>query len=315
MPMEKAEQTIVIKRVKKSAEGAHGGSWKIAFADFALALMAFFLVLWLIESTTELEKATIAGYFSDPRSIADQGDGGTPYVLNLGGRPLDVANQGLNLALVREDQEQAVESPQDLENPEYIELARLRQIEILEGLKGDLEQEIGGNQELQWVSDSLQMELTEDGLKIEVIDRENRPLFNSGEDVLQSYALQIMWAMGRILNTVPNRINVIGHTDSTPFNNNGDYTNWELSADRANAARRAMLEGGLPEDKVAQVIGMGDSVPFDENDPLNQANRRIVILVMNALAEERLGLQNRTSQRRGVLNTDLLPQAEPLELF
>ena len=134
--MEKSEQTIVIKRVRRADAGAHGGSWKIAFADFALALMAFFLVLWLIESTTELEKMTIAGYFSDPRSLADRGDGGTPYVLDLQGRPLDVSNQGLNVALVREDQEQVVEAPSEPENAEYIELARLRQIEAREDARG-----------------------------------------------------------------------------------------------------------------------------------------------------------------------------------
>ena len=142
--MEKSEQTIVIRRIKKSGGGHHGGAWKIAFADFALALMAFFLVLWLIESTTDLEKMVIAGYFSDPRSLANSGDGGTPYVLDLGGRPLSVANQGLNLALVQEDQDQNVESAEDLENPEAIELARLRQIEMLDSVRGQIEELVAG---------------------------------------------------------------------------------------------------------------------------------------------------------------------------
>src|SRR5690606_23558169 len=159
--MEKNEQTIVIKRVKKNAGGAHGGSWKIAFADFALALMAFFLVLWLIESTTDLEKMVIAGYFSDPRSLANSGDGGTPYVVDLGGRPLNVANQGLNLALVQEDQEQVVESIDELENPELAELARLREIELLQSLKGQIEEVIAGNQTFEWFNESVLMQVTE----------------------------------------------------------------------------------------------------------------------------------------------------------
>ena len=314
--MEKGgEQTIVIRRVNKNKGGAHGGSWKIAFADFALALMAFFLVLWLIESTTELEQQTIAGYFSDPRAIAEVGDGGTPYVVDLGGRPLDVANQGLNLTLVREDQEQVVEASQEPENLEHIELARLRQIEMLEGLKGDIEDSVRTNQEFDWFSDSMLLEVTEDGLKIQVVDRENRPLFDSGQAVLRGYAAEILWAMGRILGTVPNRINVIGHTDSTPFNNNGEYSNWELSADRANAARRALVDGGLDGEKLAQVIGMGDSVPFDTEDPLNPANRRIVIMVLNQVAEQRLEQQNQALERASIVNPQVVPPAPPLELF
>ncbi len=321
--MEKNAQTIVIRRVNRKAAGHHGGSWKIAFADFALALMAFFLVLWLIESTTELEKQTIAGYFSDPRSIANLGDGGTPYVVDLDGRPLDVANQGLNLALVREDQEQVVEEPSEPENAEYIELARLRQIEILEALRGELEDEIRTNHEFEWFSDSITMEVTEDGLEIQVADRENRPLFDSGQAILKPYVAEVLWTMGRVLQTVPNRINVLGHTDAAPFHNNGDYTNWELSTDRANAARRALLTGGMDEQKVGQVIGMGSSTPFDAEDPLNPANRRIVILVLNQIAETRMLQQ---SGSRGNVNTvpqlsctrsNEDPQAgcPPLEIF
>ena len=179
--MEKTEQTIVIKRVKKVAAGAHGGSWKIAFADFALALMSFFLVLWLIESTTNLEKMAIAGYFSDPTNLGAVGDGGTPYVLDLEGRPLNVTNQGMNLSLVRQDENQLVESPPEIENPEFVELARLRQIETLENLRGQVEAEINLNQQFEWFKDSVTFEITEEGLMVQIIDRENRPLFDSSD--------------------------------------------------------------------------------------------------------------------------------------
>jgi len=215
--LQKSEQTIVIKRVKKYAAGAHGGSWKIAFADFALALMAFFLVLWLIESTTELEKMVIAGYFSDPTSLANSGDGGTPYVLDLQGRPLTLPNQGLNLALVQADQEQAAEASEVLENAEYIELARLRETELLESLRGQVEEIIAGNQEFEWFSDSLTMEVTELGLSIQIVDRENRPLFPSGSEQMQPYALEVLWAMANVLQDIPNKISIYGHTDSVPF--------------------------------------------------------------------------------------------------
>ncbi|TFH75425.1 flagellar motor protein MotB [Gammaproteobacteria bacterium LSUCC0112] len=299
--MEKSEQTIVIKRVKKIAGGHHGGAWKIAFADFALALMAFFLVMWLIESTTDLEKMVIAGYFSDPRSLANSGDGGTPYVVDLGGRPLTVANQGLNLALVQEDQEQMVEASDELENPEVAELARLRAIENLQSLRGQIEEVVAGNQSFEWFGDSATMEVTNEGLAIQIMDRENRPIFDSGSAQMRPYALEVLWAMAGILGAVPNKVSIYGHTDSVPFGNNGGlYSNWELSSDRANSARRALVEGGLPEDRFAQIIGMGSSMPFDQIDTTSQSNRRIVIMVLNELAEQNLREDAIESEQNGI---------------
>ena len=306
--MEKSEQTIVIKRVKKYAAGHHGGSWKIAFADFALALMAFFLVLWLIESTTELEKMVIAGYFSDPRSLASDGDGGTPYVVDLQGRPLSLPNQGLSLALVQEDREQAVEALDELENLEYIELARLRETQLLESLEGQLEQVIAGNQEFEWFSDSLQMDVTEDGLSIQIIDRENRPLFASGSEQMQPYALEVLWAMANVLEDIPNKVSIYGHTDSVPFGSNfAQYTNWELSADRANAARRALVEGGMDFDQFAQIIGMGSSLPLLPANPEDASNRRIVIMILNRLAARRI--------MEGTINAELEGGAPPEDIL
>ena len=315
--MEKSEQTIVIRRIKKSGGGHHGGAWKIAFADFALALMAFFLVLWLIESTTDLEKMVIAGYFSEPRSLANSGDGGTPYVLDLGGRPLSVANQGLNLALVQEDQDQNVESTQDLENSEAIEVARLRQIEMLDSVRGQIEELVAGNQEFEWFSDSASIELTEDGLSIQITDRDNRPVFNMGSSDLMPYARQVLWSMAQILNEVPNKISIYGHTDSVPFGaNGGEYTNWELSSDRANSARRALVEGGLPYEKFAQIIGMGSSMPLLEDNPEDHANRRIVIMVLNEIAERRLTENTRQSELSGSEPPDsALPDGPLPEIF
>lgn len=315
--MEKTEQTIVIKRVKKYAAGHHGGAWKIAFADFALALMAFFLVMWLIESTTDLEKMVIAGYFSDPRSLANSGDGGTPYVVDLGGRPLSVANQGLNLALVQEDQEQMVEASEELENPEVAELARLRAIENLQSLRGQIEEVVAGNQAFEWFGDSASMEITDEGLAIQIVDRENRPIFDSGSSQMRSYALEVMWAMARILAEVPNKVSIYGHTDSVPFGADGGvYSNWELSSDRANSARRALAEGSLPEERFAQIIGMGSSMPIDEIDTTSQANRRIVIMVLNELAEQSLREGTLETERDGITPPDEAQPSGPVpEIF
>lgn len=313
--MEKTEQNIVIKRVKKVAGGAHGGAWKIAFADFALALMAFFLVLWLIESTTNLEKMAIAGYFSDPTNLGAVGDGGTPYVLDLQGRPLNITNQGMNLSLVRQDEEALVESPQEIENPEYVELARLRQMEDLQTIQDSISQEINLNQQFEWFKDSVTFEVTEDGLMMQIIDREGRPLFNSGQTRLQPYAREILWTIGRIFGTVPNRVSIFGHTDSAPFTAVEDYSNWELSSDRANAARRALVDGGLRADQFAQIIGMADSVLLDPDNPENPINRRIVIMVLNEVAERKLQEQSVNGTGAGMLNPNLLPERPAVEIF
>ena len=313
--MEKTEQNIVIKRVKKVAGGAHGGAWKIAFADFALALMAFFLVLWLIESTTNLEKMAIAGYFADPTNLGAVGDGGTPYVLDLQGRPLNVNNQGLNLSLVRQDEEPVVDSEHEMENPEYVELARLRQMEELERLRGDVEAEINLNQQFEWFQDSVTFEVTEDGLMVQIIDRAGRPLFDSGRSRLRPYALEILWAMGRIFGNVPNKITVLGHTDGAPFTTEDGYSNWELSSDRANAARRALVDGGLGPTQISQVIGMADSVLLNEEDPSNVMNRRIVIMVLNSVAEARVEDQSNYGLEAPTPSPELLPSTPTVEIF
>lgn len=258
------------------------------------------MVLWLIESTTELEKMVIAGYFSDPRSLANEGDGGTPYVVDLGGRPLSVANQGLNLALVQEDREQFVDDSQELENRELIELARLRQIEMLQSLKGQVEEMVAGNNEFEWFNDALEIELTEEGLAIQITDRENRPIFDLGSRQLRPYARQVLWALSDILMDVPNKVSIYGHTDSVPYAASLDeYTNWELSADRANSARRALVEGGMNYGRFSQIIGMGSSLPLMPEAPQDQANRRIVIMVLNEKIDEKLLEEMRNAELQG----------------
>lgn len=311
--MEKPEQTIVIRRIKKSDHAPHGGAWKIAFADFALALMSFFLVLWLIESTTNLEKMAIAGYFSDPTNVGATGSGGTPYVLDLQGRPLNVTNQGMNLSLVRQDEEPMVESP-EIQDPEFVEVARMREMEAMETLRGRVEAEVDLNQQFEWFKDSVSFTITEDGLMVQIIDRENRPLFDSGSARMRPYALEILWAMGRIFGTVSNKISVFGHTDSAPYSLDA-YSNWELSSDRANAARRALVDGGVQPQQIAQIIGLGDSVPLDRENLRSPANRRIVILVLNETAEQRLDNQSEDIRRAGSVNPDLMPATTPIEIF
>ncbi|MEK7259520.1 MAG: OmpA family protein, partial [Pseudomonadota bacterium] len=208
-----------------------------------------------------------------------------------------------------------VESPPELENPEFVELARLRQIETLENLRGQVEAEINLNQQFEWFKDSVSFEVSEDGLMVQIIDRENRPLFDSGDARLRPYALEILWSIGEIFGTVPNKISVFGHTDSAPFGTSDTYSNWELSSDRANSARRALVDGGVRPEQLAQIIGMADSVPMDANNPLNPANRRIVIMVLNAVAESNLDAQSEAGLSAGTPPPELIPDPEPLEIF
>src|SRR5690606_12570734 len=187
--------------------------------------------------------------------------------------------------------------------------------ELLQSLKGQIEEVIAGNQTFEWFNESVLMQVTEEGLAIQIIDRENRPIFDLGSAQMRPYALEVMWALAEVLNQVPNKVSVHGHTDSVPYGNNGGtYTNWELSSDRANSARRALVEGGLPYDQFAQIIGMGSSVPFDADDPTSQANRRIVIMVLSELAQRNLQENTIQAERTGMAAPSAGNQPPP-EIF
>ena len=316
--MQKAESLIVIRRINKQSASHHGGAWKIAFADFALALMALFLVLWLIESTTNLEKQSISGYFSDPTSIGVSGDGGTPYLLNMKGRPLIITNEGLDLTLVRDNEDPLKESPEEYENPELSELAKIRELDGFYGINGMIsliQNEINNRREFEELKDSIKMELTPAGLKVQLIDKENRPMFSTGSARLMPYAVDLLWAMGKIFATFPNRLSVYGHTDSSNFGFSEDYTNWELSADRANAARRALVDSGVDVEQFAYVTGMASAQPYDVDNPESPSNRRIAILILNQLGEKRLSDRTTTAEEISIVDPRAIPEQRPLEIF
>ncbi len=279
-------QLIIIKRVKKGGHAAHGGAWKIAYADFVTAMMAFFLLMWLLGSTTEGDKKGIADYFASPLKLAlmasGSGAGDAAHVIKGGGQDLtrstgqvkrgDVDAQRESMALHQLKAEQI-----------RAEVARL------ENLQKKVEEALAANPEFKALAAQIRMEMTADGLRIQILDEDGRPMFASGSAGVQPYMRRLLQAVGGILATVPNRLTLEGHTDAQPFAA-GDqtYSNWELSADRANASRRELLAGGLPEDQVLRVQGLAASLPFDRRDPLAPANRRISIVVMTREAEERV---------------------------
>jgi chemotaxis protein MotB len=278
-------QPIIIKKIKKGGHGHHGGAWKIAYADFVTAMMAFFLLMWLLGSTTEGDKKGIADYFSSPLKIAllssGSGAGDASHVIKGGGQDLTRTTGQVKRGEIAADRAAV--------NIKALKAEQIRaEIARLEDLKKKVEQKIKANSRLAPISSQIRLDMTADGLRIQIVDEQNRPMFDSGSAAVQPYMRELLREIGSVLADVPNRLTLEGHTDAQPFSaGERGYSNWELSADRANASRRELLAGGLPEDRVLRVQGLASSVLFDRGDPLNPVNRRISIIVMNREAEER----------------------------
>lgn len=273
-------KNIIIKRVKKVQGGHHGGSWKIAMADFAIAMMAFFLLMWLLASTTKEQKVELEQFFSDPVGFMDKVGRLNP--IDLGGSP-SILKQVSTSA----DSEQ-IEQAQMLnkENPELLAASIQTNAEVMDALQSTLIQTISENETLQNFKDQVSIEVAPDGLHIQIIDNKLRPMFDPGGDKLKNYFAEILLQLAPVIAQVNNKISVSGHTDAANFGDTDYFSNWELSSQRANAARRMLVEGGLPEDHVAQVVGYASSQLFKPETPLDPVNRRIEIVVLNRPATE-----------------------------
>ncbi|GGJ97480.1 flagellar motor protein MotB [Pseudomonas matsuisoli] len=278
-------QPIIVKRVKKVVGGHHGGAWKIAFADFATAMMAFFLVLWLMSSATPEQKRVISGYFQDPIGFSESA---SPYVIDLGGTPTPSPDKTINPQIQEEPQDEILPDKADeaLQAEKLAEqLAEQVDRERLELLLKELQVKVDENPELKDFRDQIHFEITQDGLRIQITDADNRPMFDLGSAQLQPYFEDILLIMADTIKAVPNKISISGHTDAKPFAGRNGVGNWELSASRANAARRTLEAGGYPEDQVARVVGYASSSLFDRDDPMNPVNRRIDIIVLTKKAQ------------------------------
>ncbi|WP_413457065.1 flagellar motor protein MotB [Herbaspirillum huttiense] len=274
---------IIVKRIKKGGGGHHGGAWKIAYADFVTAMMAFFLLMWLLGSTAKGDLNGIAEYFKTPLKVAmagGSGSGDANTVLPGGGK--DLTRQDGQL---RKGENDVVSRKQSLKQAQQ-ELERAERTR-LEELKSRLEKAIDSNPTLKQFKNQLLIDITSEGLRIQIVDEKNRPMFALASAQLQPYTKDILHEIGRTLNDVPNKISLSGHTDATPYSRGEKgYSNWELSADRANASRRELITGGMDESKVLRVVGLSSAVLLDKEDPFNPINRRISIIVMNKKAEE-----------------------------
>ncbi len=278
-----AQQPIVVKRIKKGGGGAHGGAWKIAYADFVTAMMAFFLLMWLLGSTTKGDLNGIAEYFKTPLKVAmagGSGSGDSSSILQGGGQDLTRSTGQVKRGDL-ETHKQVVNSQELTRAFEKAEAQKLS------GLKDKIQQMINTNPELKQFKNQLLLDITDEGLRIQIVDQKNRPMFDSSSAELKPYTREILRQIGKALNGVSNKISLSGHTDATPYvGGDKGYSNWELSASRANAARRELIAGGMDEAKVMRVVGLASAVPLDKSDPFDPINRRISIIVMNKKTED-----------------------------
>jgi chemotaxis protein MotB len=301
---------IIVKRHKKRGHAHHGGAWKVAYADFVTAMMAFFLVMWLVTAVSKEQRAAIFDYFKNPSMEPGKSAKPAPGQMGPGGAstsPIDLRG-GLDAARVQitpdmrttvkidptrgaQTIDSAAPTPTPEEEKKKIEAQALQlQAEAehkkLESLMEELREAVSKSQALEPYKDQLLLDITPEGVRIQIVDAQNRPMFDVGSARLRDYTRAILGELAGYLTTVPNRISLTGHTDIRPYPGNGGYSNWELSADRANAARRALVVGGLPDEKIARVVGLASSVLFDKANPENPINRRISIVVMTKQAEE-----------------------------
>ncbi len=266
---------IIVKRIRKPHRGHHGGAWKIAYADFVTAMMAFFLLMWLLSSTSKAKLDGIADYFKTPIKVAMQG--GTAVserssVIRGGGRDVTKKEGEVRKVVDLNEAQKALEKREKLQ---------------LEALKKKIEAAIDANPVLRQFKNQLLLDITSEGLRIQVVDEKNRPMFAMASATLQPYTRDLLREIGRMLNDVPNRIGLSGHTDNAIYaSGERGYSNWELSSDRANTSRRELVQGGMQEAKVLRVVGLSSAVPMDKAHPDNPINRRISIVVMNKRAEQ-----------------------------
>ncbi|MFN7959136.1 MAG: flagellar motor protein MotB [Holophagaceae bacterium] len=293
---------IKIKFVKKKGghAAAHGGAWKVAYADLVTAMMAFFLLMWLLNSADKNTKAGIAGMFQDANFfntergkeiLANHGKG-----ILAGGRgmaPGPDGDGGTDLAA---------------ESPGAAEEER----KAMEATAESIEKAFQQDELLQAFQDQITMDFTDEGLRIQIQDKAAQVLFDSGSATLKSYTLSILKEIAKELGKLPNRVVIGGHTDSAQFSSNG-RTNWELSSERANAARRVMesAAGGLRPGQVRRVTGYADTIPIEGKDPKDPQNRRISLIVVSAANEAVENKHHKAQPRETDRKAAASPKSEP----
>ncbi|MNS56815.1 Motility protein B [compost metagenome] len=274
---------IVIRKAKSHSKPHGNHSWKIAYADFMTAMMAFFMVMWLLSSVSPKTLAGVAEYFRTPLKVAIAGGDKSSLsksVIPGGGKDVQAKDGEVMRAQTND--------PSDAQRRrDQLDTERLR------ALKGRLEQIIENNPVLRQFRPQLLLDITSEGLRIQILDTQNRPMFRTGSAAVESYMRTILREIGPVLNELPNKVSLSGHTDAANYSNGErTYSNWELSSDRANASRRELIAGGMQEGKVLRVLGLAATMPLDKEDLLAPVNRRISIVVLNHKAQARFEAEN-----------------------
>jgi chemotaxis protein MotB len=290
------ERPIIIKRIKKSGGGHHGGAWKVAYADFVTAMMAFFLLLWLLNAVTEEQKKGIADYFKP--TIAPPNQAAAQALLN--GQPaLMTAIEGASAAQAEVDLEESEEDaegkpagesedeaepakegekPIDVQQAQEV-VAKAEQQQFAE-VKEKIQQQIQQDPGLADLKNNIDIQQTPEGLLIQLLDKEKVSMFPSGSASMNDRSRQLLQLVAHVVSPLDNKLSIAGHTDATPYQGRADYTNWELSTDRANAARRALVTSGIDDDRIENISGRADTDLKVKNDPFSPENRRISIVVL-----------------------------------
>lgn len=294
-----ADQPIIVKKIIKGGHAHHGGAWKVAYADFVTAMMAFFLLMWLINNTSPDQKKGIADYFA-PQNVA-QTVGGSGGV--LGGRIMGESDSraGGTASNMQKN------SPKSPNNPSTtaqngavsggVSVAQGSQSNAQGNAYSDttssstqdgdfahaaeaIRQAIRDNPDIAQLSKQVLLDQTPEGMRIQLVDQEGKPMFQQGSASPTPQARKLLMAIAKIISTLPNRVSISGHTQAAPFTGAGNKTNWELSADRANAGRQVLASAGLTQDRIYEVSGKAGSEPLLPEDPNASANRRLTILLM-----------------------------------
>jgi chemotaxis protein MotB len=311
---------LIIKKIKRpKSEAHHGGAWKVAYADFVTAMMSFFLLLWLLNVTTDIQKRGIADYF-DPTiaSKSQSGAGGVLGGLSMGppgAQDVSASPPSFQLAVaaLRQPDEgeegdlagssgqgdagdkvggatasnqtggatanakKPVEQMTEMELQKRIEQREEKQFAAAEFA---LRQAIQDVPELKNLSDNLIIDRTPEGLRIQIVDQEKRSMFPLGSAQMADSAQKLMALVALVVQKLPNKVSITGHTDAAPYAFGRNYTNWELSADRANASRRELVSDGVSADRIEKVVGLADRDPLAPEDPRAPRNRRISIVLL-----------------------------------
>ena len=274
-------QPIIVKRINKVAAGHHGGAWKVAYADFVTAMMAYFLLLWLVNVTTDEQKSGLADYFA-PTSLSLSRSGASGV---LAGRTF--APDGARIGEGAPPQVIAEIGPPPVgaqvrqpTDEEIADLVAEREQADFDAAEASLNAALAANPDIAALRDNVLVDITPAGLRIQLVDKESGTMFAAGGATMPARTRELLNEITKVIAALPNDLSISGHTDPEPFGAGDGYTNWELSSDRANASRRVITASGFPEDRVREVVGKADSEPLTPEDPFLPENRRISLVLL-----------------------------------